>query len=39
MFDDIIAGLIIIGIVIGLLLAGLGAFLWWVFSHLTIGWV
>lgn len=39
MFDNLIVGLIGIGVAIGLCLAGLIWFLFWVFSHLTIAWI
>lgn len=38
-FDGLMQGLILMGIIIGFALCGLGALLFWVFSHLTIGWV
>jgi hypothetical protein len=37
-FDDAIVGLLSIGIAIGVVLVGVAYGLYWVASHLTIGW-
>lgn len=39
MFNGIVEGILLIGIIIGLLLSGVLLFGWWVFKHLTIGWI
>lgn len=36
MFDDLVSGLIVLGIVIGLAIAGLVLFCVWLFSHVDI---
>lgn len=38
MLGNLIIGVLILGIVIGLLLVGGGFGLYWLFSHLTLGW-
>lgn len=39
MFDGVIALLILIGIAIGLAICGIAYGIYYLFSHITIGWV
>lgn len=39
MFDRMVIGLVLIGMAIGLVLSAIGAGLYYLFSHLTIGWI
>lgn len=39
MFDGIFMGLLLCGVVLGLLFAGLGWFLYWLWCHIDIVWL
>jgi hypothetical protein len=38
MFDGLITGMIVIGILIGIAFCGVVLFIWWLFQHLSISW-
>jgi hypothetical protein len=38
-FDGLVTGLILIGVALGFVIVGFLGFLYWLFSHITIGWI
>ena len=39
MFDGLVTGILIVGVLIGIALCGLAWLAWWVLSHLSVQWI